>query len=308
VENAWTADRDNRVYIVDAEPGPAQWLRYRHLIPNELQWDAASDEEPLESPLLPQLVTDFCGFNSDNSEQELFWTSDLTLDFTVDIQEIRKDALLTIELEEGIRSVRCEIQPQSGNVVLSAITHAEPGQPEPAPVIIASGNCSLSEPGEYDISFASVDDQLTLWINGALVELKTQRELETPEINLPTDRDMAPAGIAAGGLRATVSNLVIKRDIYYRNDLIIFDPARGATADPWQKNYIDAYSGVLVNEFSPLSAQRQHSIARNVGTDLLRNAASATGEIRIAAGISPCQRRIPDARRQFTSQQGRAFV
>lgn len=251
VENAWTADRDNRVYIVDAEPGPVQWLRYRHLIPNELQWEAASDEEPLESPLLPQLVTDFCGFNSDNSEQELFWTSDLTLDFTVDIQEIRKDALLTIELEEGIRSVRCEFQPQSGNVVLSAITHAEPGQPEPSPVIIASGNCSLSEPGEYDISFASVDDQLTLWINGALVELKTQRELETPEINLPTDRDMAPVGIAAGGLRATVSNLVIKRDIYYRNDLIVFDPARGTTADPWQKNYVDAYSGVLVNEFSP---------------------------------------------------------
>jgi signal peptidase I len=259
VENAWMPNAESRVYTVDAPPGPLQWLRYRHLIPTPEQWNDADAERQLESPLLPHLVTDFCGFNSDNryGDQELYWTNDLTLDFTVDIQDIRSDAVLTIELEEGIRTVRCEIQPQSGNVVLSAVTHGEPGQPDPPPVVVASGTCSLSGPGEYDISFASVDDRLTLWIDGSPVPLETQQELNTPEINLPTDRDMAPAGIAASGLRAAVSDLVIKRDIYYRNDLVAFDPDSGSTADPWHQDYGSDYSSVVAHE---VSFNRSHQL------------------------------------------------
>jgi len=259
-ENAWTADPDRRLYTVDAQPGPPQWLRYRHLIPTPEQWADASAERPLESPLLPHLVTDFCGFNSDNryGDQELYWTNDLTLDFTLDVQEIRSDALLTIELEEGIRSVRCEIQPQSGSVVLSAITHADPGQTDPPAQIVASGTCSLNGTGEYEVSFASVDDRLTLWIDGSPVPLETRQELSTPEINLPTDRDLAPAGIAASGLKATVSSLVIKRDIYYRNDLVAFDSAAGTTADPWHQDYGNDYTAVVAHE---VSFNRSHQLS-----------------------------------------------
>jgi signal peptidase I len=262
VENAWAPDRDNRLYTVDAQPGPPQWLRYRHLIPTAEQWSDATAERQLESPLLPQLVTDFCGFNSDSryGDQELYWTNDLTLDFTVDIQEVRSDALLVIELEEGIRSVRCEIQPQSGNVVLSATTHAQPGQPEPPPEVVASGTCSINDTGEYEISFASVDDRLTLWVDGSPVQLETRLELPTPDINLPTDRDMAPAGIAASGLKATVSSLVIKRDIYYRNDLVAFDPDSGSTADPWHQDYGNDYSAVVAHE---VSFNRSHQLSNS---------------------------------------------
>ena len=258
-QNAWTPNRDDRSYAVDAPTGPQQWLRYRHLIPTREHWHDATEGRPLSSPLLPHLVTDFCGFNADSNfgDQELFWTNDLTLEFTIRIDEIRKDALLTVELEEGFRTVRCEIQPQSGTVTLKAVTQTGEAANSPQPVTIAAGVCPVSQTGEYDISFASVDDRLTLWVNGSPVVLKTEQELATADLNLPSDRDLAPAGIAVSGLKASLSSLVIKRDIYYRNDLVAFDPSFGITADPWSESYGHEYSRFVAHE---VNSGRTHQL------------------------------------------------
>ena len=252
-ENAWTPNPTARTYAVDAPPGPPQWLRYRHLIPTAEQWKHASDRKELKSPLLPHLVTDFCGFNSESDDdQQLYWTSDLTLDFNLELLEIRDNARLLIELEEGFRTVRCELDPHTGNLLFSATTHvspaASPPQTSPQTLNIALGTCSIKQPGQYQISLSNVDDQLRLWVNHSPVPLTVKHELNTPDLNLPTDRDLAPAGIAAHGLKANLSSLVLKRDIYYRNDVVAFDPAFGPTPDPASDSYAYNYPNIIAHE------------------------------------------------------------
>jgi signal peptidase I len=247
-ENAWTPNPETRTYSVAAPPGPPQWLRYRHLIPTAEQWNEAAESRDLSSPLLPHIVTDFCGFNAEDENQELYWTNDLTLEFNLELLEVRENARLILELEEGFRTVRCELDPHTGNITLSAITHTNAPANPPQPETLAVGVCSINQPGEYLLAFANVDDQPRLWVNGSIVPLNVERELNTPDLNLPTDRDLAPVGIAAHGLKASLNSLVLKRDIYYRNDIVAFRPASGSTADPASASYGFEYGESVAHE------------------------------------------------------------
>ena len=253
-ENAWTPNPTARSYTVDAPPGPPQWLRYRHLIPTPTQWEDAQKGLSLSEPLLPHLVTDYCGFNAeDNREPERYWTNDLTLDLNLEILEIRDNARLIIELEEGVRTVRCELDPLTGQISLTAITHSESAPNPPQPETIAAGICNITQPGNYQLSFANVDDQLRLWVDGSLVPLTRELEFNTPDLNLPTNRDLAPAGIAAHGLKATLSSLVLKRDIYYRNDIVAFNPTFGSTTDPFNQSYENDYPALVAHEVNNIA-------------------------------------------------------
>lgn len=265
VKNAWQPSAENRSYTVDTQPGGLQWLRYRHLIPSWEHWDAANDGDDIETPLLPQLVTDFCGFNSDNrpgNDQELFWTNDLTIEFALEISEIRENSEFVIELEEGVRTVQCRIHPSTGDVQLCALLPQKDGT-EPQKTVIAAGTSSIQGPGSYDIAFANVDDRLTLWVDGSAVDLQQQGELVTEGLNLPTDRDLAPVGIAASGLKATVSELLLRRDIYYRNDLIVTDADYSMTANPYSRRYGDEYHSIMVNEAGRQNYSDLRSILRS---------------------------------------------
>jgi hypothetical protein len=69
--------------------------------------------------------------------------------------------------------------------------------------------------GTYDILFANVDDRLTLQVDGQGV-FGEGMIYETAEQHLaPTAADLSPVGIAARGADVEVSDLVLKRDIYY---------------------------------------------------------------------------------------------
>ncbi len=265
VENAWTPSAENRTYTVNAQPGNLEWLRYRHLIPSWEHWDAAADGVNIETPLSPQLVTDFCGFNSDNRggyDQELFWTNDLTLEFNLELSEIRPEALLVIELEEGVRTIQCQLNPATGEVRLLALNHRSDSS-SPEETLIASGVCPVQGAGSYDLAFANVDDQLTLWVDGSPVSLLSHSELRTEGLNLPTDRDLAPVGLAARGLQATVSSLQLRRDIYYRNDLVIPDSDQALTPDPYSGRYGDEYHALMVSEAGRQSYDELRSILRS---------------------------------------------
>jgi signal peptidase I len=129
---------------------------------------------------------------------------------------------------------------------------APPGRPQrpPQPETIATGTCSINQPGRFHLSFSNIDDQLSIRVDGETVPLTVQRELDTPDLNLPTDRDLAPAGIAAHGLKASLSSLVLKRDIYYRNDILAFDPAYGSTPNPYSPSYGMEYTNSIAHEVS----------------------------------------------------------
>ena len=81
---------------------------------------------------------------------------------------------------------------------------------------------SLSGTGSYRLAFANVDDRLCLWINGSLVEFGDAANLSVAGATasrVPTESDLCPVVIAVENVAATVSELLIERDIHYRANL-----------------------------------------------------------------------------------------
>lgn len=226
--NGWTADPETRTYTVKAADGSPEWLRYRHLAPSSVHWNSAS-QGAISPKLTAKLIGDYCGFNAKsnyNDDNGAYWVKDLTLDANVNLNDVTEASRLIFEITQGVRSLRCEIQPANGKVELQQIAHtgSNPGEK----ISLCSAECSIKGAGEYSVTMACVDDRICLWIDDELVPLGDGAILDTPAINLPTYRDMAPIGIAAQSMSGAVSNLVVKRDIYYRNDLLSYQPVEGA--------------------------------------------------------------------------------
>jgi len=236
-QNAWQPDREARTYTADASDDQMHWLRYRHLIPSEEQWAGVRSGYRNTPAVEPALITDFCGFNADDSqyEQGLFWVNDLTLEMTVSLTSSTADGTLILELEEGIRTTQCRINTSSGQADI-VVTTREPGLEEQTSTV-ATVDTGIAGSGDYDIAFANVDDRLSLWVDGDLIPLGDVAEFQSEGMNLPTRRDLCPVGIAAKGLNGTVSSLRIRRDIYYRNDILSFRPEEGISRDPQMGAY-----------------------------------------------------------------------
>ncbi|MCH6579899.1 MAG: hypothetical protein IH802_06000, partial [Nitrospinae bacterium] len=83
--------------------------------------------------IAPQLITDFCGYNAytpkpkreDDTEEDrkyydpgYFWVGDLTISCRANIASVREGSRLILELNEGERRYRCEIDISTGLAVL----------------------------------------------------------------------------------------------------------------------------------------------------------------------------------------------
>lgn len=209
------------------------WLRYRHIIPGSEDWDAVEDgplrpsnreyffddAEPLGPR--PQLISDFCGYNTytgghGSTVDDPFWVADLTLTFDIEILDSRDQSEVVVELNEGVHCYRCRIDVATGTATLISVDrYSASGDAE---LKLAEAATDLVGTGEWQIRFANVDNRLCLWIDDDLVDFGknasyVEDESQTPG---PQDDDLIPAGIAVRHVGATVSNLLIERDIYYR--------------------------------------------------------------------------------------------
>ena len=240
-EGGWKSNPTDRTHRVTNSGNELQWLRYRHLVPGPAQWDHVTKDAPLSPRALePMLVTDFCGFNSVDfrgmrndplDDGDLYWVNDLTLDATLDIQNSTLEAVIVLELVEGVRAVQARFHPASGKVEIVR-RDREPNGTYSEGDIVATSESSTSGDGKYVFSFANVDDRALLWINGAVVTFDKEATFVTEGFNLPGDQDLAPAGIAAQGTDVTASTLRIRRDIYYRADVLEYWEDMGRSADP----------------------------------------------------------------------------
>ena len=217
-ENSWKANPATREYTVESKDNELHWLRYRHLVPDQQAWYEAPSEHGLQSPLKAQLIADFCSFNDD--DDEVYWVNDLTLEFNVTIDTVTADGQLIVELVEGLRTAHCVINPQSGTAEVMVVRRDKDESVASVEESIASVQTGIQGPGSYEIAFANVDDRLCLWVDGDLIPLGEKAHLSHYDLNFPSYRDLAPIGVAASGLKATVSDLKIRRDIYYRNEIL----------------------------------------------------------------------------------------
>lgn len=221
-ENGWKQDVVTRSFQTEAA-GEWNWLRYRHLVPTEQDWDLAEDGKTPASNPKPELIADFCGYNMHRGKvfrqdqdwlADLLWVGDLTLDASLDVQKITGDeASMLLELVEGVRRYRCEFDLKSGAVTL---LRTDELKGDDSFITMAASASGIKGTGRHTVSFANVDDRLCLWIDGRLISFGSEAEYTPPAIPHPQRADLHPVGLAARGVNAAVSQLVIHRDIYYR--------------------------------------------------------------------------------------------
>ena len=215
----WVTSEDYRRFRIDGSRQGEMWLRYRHIVPSDGDWwNLQAGKLPDGAEPKPQLIADFCAYNSGRMRQDvadgapkmegvgLHWVGDLTVACTMDVQS--KTGEVVLELVEGGRRMQCRIDVASGSARLSidGLTSYNP-----------QATTSVVGPGSHEIRFANVDDRLLLWVDGRLVEFSTPTEYPyDAKANLrPREEDLSPVGIASRGVSLRIDHLKIFRDVYY---------------------------------------------------------------------------------------------
>lgn len=223
----WKELPDTHSFQIEAKGETLKWLRYRHIVPTEDDWDQVTTDfrpEPLDfevnDPVRPhaQLISDFCGYNSytggnGDPRDDYFWIGDLTVSLTAEFQDpVAEGGELILELNEGMRCYRCRIG-TNGKVRFVSVERGFDSEER----VLAESDIAIGA-GSYDFRFANVDNRLCLWVDDDLVEVgdRTSYIVDDSIPPGPISEDLTPVGIAARGLGVRVSNLLIERDTYYR--------------------------------------------------------------------------------------------
>ena len=247
VADGWQLEADageqtvQQKYTIAAEDSGEEiaWLRYRHILPQESDWavvreHAKSGEYPGATKqqwlagAQPQLIRDFNSYNAfrlrhqayqsgwDMTPQNLgmHWVGDLAIDCEIEVKQASGE--LVLDLVEAGKHFTCTIDLKSGEAKLG-IAGLEG--------FAATGSTNITSAGEYHLKFANVDDQLLLWVDGALIEFENstyeveelfaERDAMIPHTSDEDAGDLAPVGIGARGASLVVNRLQVLRDIYY---------------------------------------------------------------------------------------------
>ncbi len=224
--NAWESPDGGRSFEISGRLASEAWLRYQHIVPSFEDWRAIRKGAlPADYPRRPQLITDFCHYNTNqlsglepNTEMMGWhWVGDLLLECEI---EVRGDGgEIVLELVEGNRPFTCRIDIASGRAALS-IGGVRTFGPH--------ANTSLRGKGTFNVAFSNFDDQLLLWVDERLVEFDAPTtHPAVPGTRKPGPADLAPLGIASRGAALRVNHLRVFRDVYYTVGMLSdFDHSR----------------------------------------------------------------------------------
>ena len=211
----WTEVEPGRLQGTSSSHPPTQgqdaatWseLRYRNLVPDPEQWEAV-DRRPRVAPRPPRadLITDFYSYNTNLTAESSSlvdyprddqgaawmqpqWVGDLSISARLngDVSNGR----VRLELVEGGVVNHCLIDLATGKATLS---HDE--------TVIGEQSCRINGPGTYEVSFANVDERLTLVVDGRGVFGDGVTYEGSEKHPAPTAADLAPVAIAAKGARS----------------------------------------------------------------------------------------------------------
>jgi signal peptidase I len=153
------------------------------------------------------------------------WVGDLVCDFEVQITS-KTGKLSLMLVEQGVQFV-CDFDVATGDASLKALNGASDGNP--IPVFEGSaelkGSSNLRGAGSYRLEMANFDDQLTVWVNGKVVQFDKSTAYDLANYRSEKDRrpywtakdplDASPAGIGGQSIDMKVSRAKVWRDIYY---------------------------------------------------------------------------------------------
>lgn len=235
----WKIDLPNRRYTVEPTLDDAVWLRYRHLVPRphlttgEHDWDAIlRGELPLDlrtniNARGGQLISDYYPYNDWMKDQRdggnemlgLHWVGDLALECEVAAESDTGELLL--DLVEGGTHYQCRIDVATGEAELSIDGADRANWGNDATLRLnPSAKTDVRGSGSYQLRFANIDDELTLWIDDEPVTFDRPTTYVplgpvTPQWTEDDPLDLAPAGVGSRGARLVVTRLSVLRDIYY---------------------------------------------------------------------------------------------
>jgi signal peptidase I len=217
-KRAWQSSDGGRSF--EAGPGESgeRWLRYQHFVPSLEDWEALKYGSIAPGQAKPRLITDFYAYDTSVSRGHrpdqpqmlgLHWVGDLMLDCKLEVTDAGGAALF--DLVKAGRHFRCEIDCQSGQARL-AVDGIDAFHP--------TAQTTVRGPGTHQVSFANIDQQLLLSIDGSSVEFDGPTTYSPPEDDHPRwtaedPLDLAPAGIGSRGSALHVSRIRLWRDIYY---------------------------------------------------------------------------------------------
>ena len=217
----WTTSSDYQSFTAEGtSPGPA-WIRYQQIEPTEEIWQRVVQHQHVTSPE-PSLIYDDYAYNDGNDGNCGYPhgtphpVGDLEVGCKLDVKN--NQGAVILELVKGGRQFRCRIDLASGDAKLSISGLGDFGPTASTPIHGA---------GSYEVSFANVDQQLILWVDGKVItfnaptiydDLNNSTPVEiSPRPGSDVATDLSPVGVAVeGGASVAVSHLKIGRDIYYR--------------------------------------------------------------------------------------------
>jgi hypothetical protein len=188
-------------------PSQADWQEYT----KTGRFTGAGGEIP------PRLISDFYAYNAgwhrnfragpDAEAMGLHWVGDLILecDLTCEPSGKGTDAAAVLRLVKGGRTFDCTIDILTGQARL-AIDGNDLG---------ATGATGMKPGGRHSLSFANVDCQLILWVDGSLVTFDKETTYEPVDRDVPTLEDLTPARIGTRGAAVKAEEIRILRDVYY---------------------------------------------------------------------------------------------
>jgi signal peptidase I len=213
--NEWTQTASG-AYSSDRKSSEWTELRYHHVVPSPAQWQAIRTGEPLPTPPVSTLITDYYSYNTDVSVHDQsqprmasrawfqpHWVGDLTLSLRLTTHNTA--GKFRLELIKAGVSHRCEIDLTSGTAQL---LRGDVPLGEAVPT-------EITRAGTYDLAFANVDGRLTLWVDGDLPFGAVPTHDSRLEPAVPTAADLEPARIGAMCTSVEVDQLVLRRDVYY---------------------------------------------------------------------------------------------
>ena len=226
--SGWKQNPQTRQFDLQTSDTPRK-VQYSHLVPSLADWSAAEEGKQASPDPRPQLISDFCGYNSYTGgrspglDDDRYWVGDLTLSCTLNVTSVTgKESNFVLELNEGVRRYRCRIDVATGLATMTRNDDLAADPETAAEVELGKAQTAVNGPGVYSLRFANVDDRLCLWVNDSWIHngLVLQAPYDAPANLRPQPTDLSPAAFAAVGLNASVSDLVIERDVYYRAESV----------------------------------------------------------------------------------------